>query len=331
MYGNFITLTNISDSDINKITRYKIEPLHVSLHSFDKEIRNLIFGNEKNARGLKNLKILDDNRIKMNIQIVLCPSVNDGNDLENTLDILINNYQAVRSTAIVPVGITKFCKKSLLKPFNKKSASEVINFINRYKKLNAKNKNASKIYLSDEFYLIAEKELPPVKYYGRLYQVKNGIGKAADFLEQFSRASIKYLEKKEQYRFERENILIVTSEYGKGIIAQALKLPGGFINKHAAEKINGSLPKKKIDVLAVKNMFLGGNVKVTGLLTGSDIIKQLEKINMDIYDRILAPECIFNPDGLTIDNYSRDTIIKYGGGRISVIAEDGKSLARNLA
>ena len=135
MHGNFITLTNISKRDIDKIIRFKVEPLHISVHSFDPQIRSLIFGNKTNIKGLKNLIELDRNRIKTNIQIVLCPGINDGKDLENTLNILINNFKAVKSVGIVPVGITKFCKSSLLMPFTKSGAAELIRFIEEFRDL----------------------------------------------------------------------------------------------------------------------------------------------------------------------------------------------------
>lgn len=321
-HGNFITLTNISGRNLAKIIKFRVEPLHVSLHSFDQEIRNLIFGNKTNAKGLMNLIELDRNRIKTNIQIVLCPGINDGKDFENTLDILINNFKSVKSVGIVPVGITKFCKSSLLKPFTGPGAGGVINFIKRFKDLNAKNKNAAKIYLSDEFYLIAGKQLPALVYYGKLYQIKNGIGKSADFFDQFSKSFLKYMSKKPGNGLYMEKLLIVTSEYGKDIIGQAIKISSDLLY---------SMGDKEIDISVVKNDFLGGNVKVTGLLSGNDIIRQLNNINLESYDRVLIPECIFNNQGLTIDSLDRESILKYCRGKILFIPEDGKSLAAQLA
>ncbi len=322
MYGNFITLTNISSRDFGKIIKFKVQPLNVSLHSFDPEIRNIIFGNKTNIKGLKNLIELDKNRIKTNIQIVLCPGINDGKDLENTLNILISNFRAVQSVGIVPVGITKFCKSSLLKPFTKSGAAGIIRFIEKFKGYNANNKNAVKIYLSDEFYLIADKQLPPLQYYGKLYQIKNGIGKSADFLGQFSKAFSKIMNRKPDNSLYRKKLLVITSEYGKDIIWRAIKISGNFLNIEDS-KIAG--------ISVVKNNFLGPNVKVTGLLSGSDIIKQLSSINMKSYDRILIPECIFNPEGLTIDSLDRESILKNSSGKIFIIPEDGKILAGEFA
>jgi NifB/MoaA-like Fe-S oxidoreductase len=318
MHGNFITLTNISSRDISKIISFKVEPLHVSLHSFDPEVRNLIFGNKTNIKGLKNLIELDRNRIKTNIQIVLCPGINDGEDLKNTLNILIKNFIAVKSVGIVPVGITKFCKSPLLKPFTKSGAAALIRFIEEFKDYNSNNKNAAKIYLSDEFYLIAGHNLPPLSYYGKLYQIKNGIGKSADFLDQFYKAFLKYISKKPDNKIYREKLLIITSEYGKDIIWQAIKIAGKFFNL-AVDKIAA--------MSVVKNDFLGANVKVTGLLSGNDIMKKLSNINLKCYDRIIVPDCIFNPEGLTIDNMDRESILKYNSEKIFIIPEDGKSLA----
>ncbi|MEA2016519.1 MAG: DUF512 domain-containing protein, partial [Actinomycetota bacterium] len=111
MYGNFITLTNIGKKDLERIVRYRLEPLFVSVHSLDREVREVVFGNKKNMKGIENLKFLDKNGIKTNIQIVLCPGINDGNNMRNTLLNLITGYRNIMSIGIVPVGITKYNRK----------------------------------------------------------------------------------------------------------------------------------------------------------------------------------------------------------------------------
>ena len=118
-HGNFITLTNLNKKDIENIIKYNLSPLYISFHSVDEKVRNLLFGNKNHKKSLNILKILDENKIKTHIQIVLCPGINDGSNLLNTLNFLTCNFKNILSIGIVPVGITKYNKNSLLLSFNK--------------------------------------------------------------------------------------------------------------------------------------------------------------------------------------------------------------------
>jgi len=142
-HGNFITLTNVTKKDIENIIRFKIEPLHISVHSFNPDIRNIIFGNTKTVSAIDTLFLLDKNNVRTNIQIVLCPGINDADDLENTLDILTGSFKKVLSIGIVPVGITKYNRNPLLKPFDSDSSKKLINYIQGYRQSNKRNPAAS--------------------------------------------------------------------------------------------------------------------------------------------------------------------------------------------
>ena len=232
-HGNFITLTNVSKKDIENIIKFKIEPLHVSVHSFNLDIRKILFGNSKTACAIDNLYTLDKNNIRTNIQIVLCPGINDAEDLENTLDILTGSFKKIQSIGIVPVGITKYNKNPILKSFDKDSSIKLINYIHSYRQKNKKNTSAKKVYLSDEFYLIAGKDFPGPKEYGRFLQIQNGIGKSADFINDFEK-EISRIEKKhciencasesELIKISKKFTLIITSEYGIQVLEKCLAL-----------------------------------------------------------------------------------------------------------
>ena len=320
MYGNFITLTNISRDDLNKIIKYHLDPLYVSVHSMDNAVRSLIFGSKKSRKGIDNLKILDYNGIETNIQIVLCPGINDGKELSHTLFILLNDFSNIRSIGIVPVGITKFNKDNNLNTCTGKDTSDVIRIIDEIKKTNRKSKEAERIYLSDEFYITAGMKFPAYEHYGDFYQIKNGIGKSTDFLKQVEN----YI--RNNYITDaiyNKNILIVTSEYGKAVIKNALEMI----------KINlssmGRSKKLPIKILVIKNEFFGGNVKAAGLLTGSDIISQLKRENIGIYEKIILPDSIFNDNNLTLDNYSKINI-KSVDRKVKIISEEGISFIKEL-
>jgi len=323
--GNFVTLTNIKKNDLNKIIKYKLYPLHISLHSFDIKIRNKIFQNKNSFSGIKNLKILDNNKIKTNIQIVLCPGINDGKDLENTLIKLTKHFNNIISIGIVPVGITKYNKCSELKPYNKISASEIINFTNNFNK----KYNSDNIFLSDEFYIIAEKKFPDCNYYKGFCQINNGIGKYTNFLNQIFKF-FQVNKKKVSINLINNNnnpykkcILIITSEYGKHLITETLKIIGKKV------KDFNLLLNPNLKVISIKNDFFGGNIKVTGLLSGIDIISNLKKIKITKYTKIIIPDCIFNNDNLTIDNYRKNEIERISN-RIKIIPEDGLSFVKEI-
>lgn len=341
--GNFITLTNLEIKDIQKIIKFKIEPLYISIHSFDKKIREILFNfknSENNEKSLKFFKILDDNRIRTNIQIVLCPGINDGIDLKNTLDILIKNYKNILSIGIVPVGITKFNKSNLLVPYDKVRSLELIKFIENFKKENKKNKNIKKIFLSDEFYILAGKSFPLYSSYGKFLQIQNGIGKVANFLNEVESELKKINISKELEKINKIDLtvgkcknfkkyLIITSEYGFHPIKLAIDKVIKLFNQFNISFLNNINFEKNIEILPVKNNFFGGNVKVTALLTAVDIVNTLKKTKLNLYDKIFIPSCILNYDTLTLDGYKKDFFIKLSSN-IKIIPEDGHSFVNNV-
>jgi putative radical SAM enzyme (TIGR03279 family) len=315
-HGNFITLTNLRNKDLEKIIKYRIEPLHISLHSFDEKIRNQLFGNNFNMNAIDSLADLDKNRIKTNIQIVLCPGINDGKDIEKTLSRLVTDFKNVLSIGIVPVGITKYNKTDGLTGFDKKRSLALINFLKNFKSGRKSVRNCNKIFLSDEFYIMAGLDFPEYNSYGRFYQIQNGIGKSVDFLKQTdnwfekSKVGSNYLKK-------GGGILVITSEYGEVILKKALKLIKDKL-KSSEKRYNVT----NVKILTVKNDLLGGNVKVTGLLAGKDIIASLRKENLEKFSKILIPECIFNSDGNTLDGINRNAVISFDS-KVKIIKENG--------
>lgn len=326
MYGNFITLTNIEREDLNKIVKYNLEPLHISLHSMDGSVRGVLFGNNNSMPGIENLRFLDKSGIKSNIQIVLCPGINDGEDLERTLFTLIEDFKNIISVGIVPVGITKFNREKRLKTYDKKSSLKTINFLERFKRKYKKLKKTATIYLSDEFYLIGGTGLPGYKYYRDFYQIENGIGKSTYFLkrvEGYIRDNFDGGKAAGEQARNNGTILLLTSEYGEIVIREALDI---IIGKYA-DYGNHTVPSVKI--LKIKNIFLGGNVRITGLISGEDIMQNLIKEKLEIYDKILIPDCIFNDDGFTIDDYTKQDIKKIYK-TIKIIPEDGHCFAEEI-
>lgn len=320
MYGNFVTLTNASDDDLNKIIKYKLEPLNVSVHSLDSTVRSIIFGSKKSERGIDNLKALDRSGIETNIQIVLCPGINDESYLLNTLFLLLSEFDYIKSIGIVPVGLTKFNTEKRLKTCTSMYSQNTIRSVNKFILRNKTLKAEKKIYLSDEFYILAGAGLPAYSYYGDFCQIKNGIGKSIDFLKQVDDHS--GYNNINHDIFSKE-ILVVTSEYGKIVIGDAVKSIQKNLNRTGCEEV------LRINILEIKNNFFGGNVKVSGLLTGSDIIAQLRKEGMKSYEKIIIPDSIFNDDDITIDGYTKDDL-KSVSSKIRIISEEGLIFVKEL-
>jgi putative radical SAM enzyme (TIGR03279 family) len=357
-HGNFITLTNLNKKDIENIIKYNLSPLYISFHSTDEKVRNLLFGNKNHKKSLSILKTLDENKIKTHIQIVLCPGINDGNNLLDTLNFLTCNFKNILSVGIVPVGITKYNKNSLLIQFNKVKSEKLINIINQYKNIKSEN---SKIFLSDEFYIIADCELPDYKYYGNFPQIENGIGLCRNFIHEIDYYLLKYNKKiislikdKQKECYKRKNeyykegqpkkekifktgqniqikILVLTSEYFFKIMLEQVEKIKNFVNKNYLN-LNFNFKVNKI-----KNNFFGGNVKVAGLLTYYDFIQYFnnnEAINKNKnknshFDKILIPDIIFNNDGLTLDDKTIKDFLKISSN-IRFIKPEGKSFIKEI-
>lgn len=345
-YGNFITLTNLSQKNIDKIIRYNLSPLYVSFHSANENIRSILFGNKTNMRASDILNIFDLNKIKVHIQIVLCPGINDGDDLLNTLDFLNCHFKNIESIGIVPVGITDYNKNPLLLRFEKENSRKLIETVNSYTELKNHKKN---VFLSDEFYIISGYDFPHYKSYGNFSQIENGIGLCRNFifeidryLENFSKKIIydsgltnktgNVLLKNDSKRIIKKcpkKILVFTSEY----FYETMGLQVEKINNLDREKTLNLNLKLKVNYL--KNYFLGGNVKVAGLLTYHDFIcwynkqSSLEKKEFAKYDKILIPNIIFNKDGLTLDNKVQNDFLNIYKN-IQFIDPCGKSFLKEI-
>jgi putative radical SAM enzyme (TIGR03279 family) len=281
--GNFITLTNLTQRDLDKIIKYDLSPLYVSVHSTDNEIRKILFNNPSHAIGLKNLRYLDSNGIETHIQIVLMPGINDGNSLKETLNDLKRQYHHIRTIGIVPVGITKYNKDTRLKVVDRQKALETINIVRDYED----------IFVSDEFFLIAGEKIPSHLYYKDFSQIENGIGMTSDFLYQSHKFLVNYgkrIKSGNKKNMANKRILIITSEYGSKIFLENFQEVYSFI------KDNNLSTRAGLEFEVISNVFLGSNIKVTGLLSGHDIINALQKKDTENYDKILLPDIIFNDE-----------------------------------
>lgn len=263
LQGNYVTLTNLEQSDVDRIIRMKLN-INVSVHTTNPELRVKMMKNRFAGEKLKYLKQLTDGGIKLNCQIVCCPTLNDGDELRRSLSDLGNLMPNISSTAVVPVGLSKFREGLFpLTIFDKKTAGETIDIIQEYQEIFLEKYGTRMVFPSDEFFLIAERELPPMEYYEDFPQYENGVGMLRSLIDEFEKA----LDLAEWDGSER-HISIATgySAY------ETMKMLADM----AQERFNGL----KCDVHRIRNDFFGETITVTGLITAGDLIAQLRGKNL---------------------------------------------------
>ena len=265
LQGNFVTLTNMKDEDIDRIIRYKISPINISVHTTDPELRIKMLKNRFAGSILERLKKLRDAEIQMHAQIVCIPNINNGEELRKTVSDLYELYPHVKNIAVVPVGVTKF-RENLpkLDTFTKESAKNEIIMIQDLQKKYIDEIGAPFVRLSDEFYITAGIDVPNEEFYSEYDQLEDGVGMIRYYREAVNR-SLEFLNKDLKGSFS-----MVTGELAYNEI------------KKSADLIMEHNSKIEIDVYKVINNFFGNTITIAGLLTGTDIIDQLKgKIKTD--------------------------------------------------
>ena len=259
LFGNYITLTNLTDEDIDRIIKMRISPVNVSVHTTDPELRVRMMKNPNAAGSLRYLSRLTEAGIKVNTQLVLCPGWNDGPALERTLEDLGKLWPNLQSIACVPVGLTKY-REGLpaLRPFEPEEAARTIDDIHRFAERMEREHGERVAYPSDEFFLKAGRPVPPPAYYGEFAQLENGVGLLALLRDEFENALA------DDPGADGEADLTVVT----GVAARPLmrELADAVIKRH---------PRVKLEVKAVVNRFFGEQITVAGLVTGRDIVGQL--------------------------------------------------------
>lgn len=299
LYGNYITLANITPKEKRRIVEQCLSPLYISVHSTNRELRNKLLGNPKAPDVLEDIRFFKDHRIKMHCQIVLCPDYNDGEELKRTINDLYKFYPHVASIAVVPVGLTAHRKnRETLRPVEKEDALKAIEIIEQFQKRFKKKHGDNIVYGADELYIKADVEFPPLRDYGDLPQIENGIGMVPLFMSQ-ARSIISKISKKQlSLDTKRRSVEFLTFT---GI--SFYPYLRWFIDK-LVEKTD-----IKLRVYPVENHFFGSSVTVTGLLTGRDVIKTLFTEldgEENVKDRVLLiPDTVLKSgDSLFLDDIS---------------------------
>lgn len=279
LQGSYITLTNMTDSDIERIIKMKLN-VNVSVHTTNPELRQKMLCNRFAGDVLRYLKQMADGGIVMNCQIVLCRGWNDGEELRRTLTDLLALYPAVQSIAAVPFGATKY-RKGLpeIMLHDKQSAGNAVDIIESFGEKMLAEYGERVVYPADELFITAERELPPSEYYGSFDQYENGVGMWSYMRDGFTEAL------EDIDGDDREIKLTIAT--GK-LAAPLMELLAG--------KVREKFPKADIRVAAIKNRFFGETVTVAGLTTGHDLTEQLSPYRGQLGSRVLIPKAMLKAD-----------------------------------
>ena len=313
LQGNYLTLTNMSEHDIDRIIQYKLSPINISFQTMNPELRCKMLHNRFAGEIFDKVKRLKDAGIIMNGQIVLCRGVNDGAELERSIRELTAYMPQLASVSVVPVGLTRY-RDGLypLEPFTKEDACEVLDLIHGWQEKLYKEWGNHFIHVGDEWYILAERPIPEEKTYDGYLQLENGVGMVRLLDEEVAQTLAGMTG--DDRKIHRT---IATGE-----------LAAPFLRKHV-ESVRKKYPNVDIQVFAIKNEFFGGKITVAGLITGTDLISQLK--GKDLGDRLLLTNHMLKSgepvflDDVTVDDVQNALQIK-----VSIVESSGADFVSSL-
>lgn len=311
--GNYVTLTNSGYKDLDRIIRYHLSPINISVHATDPEVRSMMLNNKTAYKVMEYIKYLTEHDIKINAQIVLCPNINDGKVLDKTIKELSKYAPNLQCIAIVPVGLTKY-REGLypLTVFDKEGASRTIDQINGWQAKFREKYGFNLVYLADEFYVKAEREIPEFKDYDDFPQLGDGIGMLAYFKKNFD----SYLK-----RFKPKKVNKVVSIASGKIVYNFMRTRMDELEK----KFEGL----KINLYPIENTFFGPEITVTGLITGGDLITQLKDKELGEY-LVLCGDMLKDDADIFLDDVTLDEVKEKLNIEIKVNNDGGIGIIKDI-
>ena len=313
LQGNYVTLTNMKDKDIERIIYYHLSPINISVHTTDPELRKMMLHNNKAGNIMERMRKLADSGIELHLQVVLCKGINDGKQLDKTIEDITTLFPHARSMSVVPVGLTKY-REGLFKqePFTKEDACAVIDQIEGWQRKNLERFGTRIVYAADEFYLKAEREIPEPECYEDFQQFENGVGMISYFRGEFYD-------------------ILPGLEYGGG--KKAVSLATGYaaydLMKLVSDELMKKFPEIDIRLYRIKNNFFGEMITVSGLLTGKDIIEQLKGRELGEY-LILPDSLLRNGETVLLDDVYVEDIERKLKTNIKISLNSAKSLVDKI-
>lgn len=311
LQGNYITLTNLSEEDMERILFYKLSPINISVHTTNPDLRCKMLNNRFAGEALDKIKRFYDAGLEMNGQIVLCKGYNDGEELERTIHDLTAYLPFMQSVSVVPMGMTKFREGlTQVEPFTGEDAVEVIGIIKKWQDIIQKHYGTRMIHASDEWYLMAGLPLPVEEEYEGYPQLENGVGMVRSMNEEVD-CCLKELKGDDRIR----KLTLITGTLAEPVIREQVA------------KIQKKYPNIDAKVIAVVNHFFGERITVAGLVTGQDIIAQLA--DKELGDVLLLPEVMLRSgEDVFLDDLKISDVEKALQTRVGIVKSDGEAFVR---
>ncbi len=313
LQGNYVTLTNMSEEDLDRVIFYHLSPINVSVQTTDMDLREYMLKNPNSKKLMAYLEKLNNNHIEMNFQIVLCKNINDGKYLEKSIEDLSKFLPTSRSMAIVPFGKSKF-RDGLeqIELYTKEDCKKIIEQVKPYQERFLAEFGTRFCFLSDEFYLTAGVEMPDDEFYEDYCQYENGVG----MITLTRKGFFESLKKAKKDEIKRE-ISLATGTLAYDFI------------KEIAEATMEKFKNTKVNVFPIRNDFFGETITVSGLITGEDIIKQLK--GKELGDVLFLPEnCIRTGEGVLLDDVSLEDISKELNVRVAPLSCEGTEILKGM-
>lgn len=309
LQGNYITLTNMSDHDVNRIVQYHLEPINISFHTTNPELRCKMLHNRFAGDALKKVDKFYEGGIQMNGQIVLCKGINDGAELERSISDLSKYLPYLQSVSVVPAGLTKY-REGLypLESFTKEDAEEVLAIIERWQKKIYEEHGHHFIHAGDEWYILAEREMPEEEQYDGYLQLENGVGMVRLLQNEFEEV-YENLEEDDR-KFE------VSTVTGMAVYPYI---------KSMAERLEEKYPNVTIHVYPIRNDFFGEKITVTGLITGQDLMAQLK--DQPLGEKLILPcSMLRSGEEVFLDDITLDEVKETLQVEIDIVKSSGQDL-----
>ena len=312
VYGSFVTLTNVTSEEWQRILQEGISPIYVSVHTTNPRLRVLLMGNPEAANVMGQLSQLVEHSIAVHVQLVLVPGLNDGLELKRSLDDLLLLHLGVESIAVVPVGLTAHRHGlTALRGYDKDSARAVLEILEKYRARCRRKFGRTKVYAADEFYILAETDFPLARSYDDYPQLENGVGLARLFHDEFRQA----LSTLRRRRLAPKKVLWIT---GQASFSALKRLQYDINARHHVW----------VDVLPVPNLLFGGGVTVTGLLGGQDIERALREATIVPSTLVLIPDVTLRDGRFLDDQTVQDLQAAFPAVTISICPTTGGDLVR---
>jgi NifB/MoaA-like Fe-S oxidoreductase len=335
LYGNFTTLTRFTESDLERVVTEKLTPLNVSIHATDPDVRTRMLRNPRGATSLRWLRALLDHGVEVHGQVVVCPGINDGAILNDTLAGVLDEYSELASLCVVPLGISAHSNEAAMREHTREEALAVIDLVERWQDVYLRLLDRRLAFLADEYYLLAGRPFPEADSYEGFPMHEDGIGMARAFELEFNGESVDgtgirpgffaWVEgaPADGYRAPRLSIRRRNSSPTGAELRRDTVILTGELGARVLRPLVSSLGRDDVHVLPVENRFFGGNIGVTGLLVGEDVARTLAE--QPEGDRFLLPDVCLTKDtfldGMTPDDLPRP---------VEIISTDGASLRKAL-